>query len=355
MGQQDNQKALFSYNVDLDRRVRPDNPLRQIAQAIDFSFVRREVAHTYGSKGNVSVDPEVIVKMMFLLFYDNVSSERQLMRIIPERLDYLWFLGYGLDEDIPDHSVLSKARGRWGSGVFENLFVRTVAACAHAGLVDGGKIHMDGSLIRANASTDAILQGPPELIAALRATYRKEEEKLDEPEPVAGAVNQTHLNTTDPDSQLARSRSTPSLPSYKLHRVVDDAYGVITAQATTGGVIKEDSQLRDLVEQHQFHCAAKVQTVVADSQYGTVENFLYCQDKGIKAHMADVKTAQEQAGQRSEFFGQDRFIYDPVTDTYLCPAGEKMHRWQHRPEKGGWQYMAGKKICEACALRSQCT
>jgi Transposase domain (DUF772) len=32
------------------------------------------------------------------------------MRIIPERLDYLWFLGYGLDDEIPDHSVLSKAR-----------------------------------------------------------------------------------------------------------------------------------------------------------------------------------------------------------------------------------------------------
>ena len=34
------------------------------------------------------------------------------MRIIPERLDYLWFLGYQLEEPVPDHSVLSKARRR---------------------------------------------------------------------------------------------------------------------------------------------------------------------------------------------------------------------------------------------------
>src|ERR1700719_2703349 len=121
MGQQNSQKDLFTYNVDLDRRVRPDNPLRQIATAIDFSFVRQEVAQTYGYNGHVSVDPEVIVKMMFLLFYDNVSSERQLMRVIPERLDYLWFLGYGLEDEIPDHSVLSKARTRWGAEVFEKL------------------------------------------------------------------------------------------------------------------------------------------------------------------------------------------------------------------------------------------
>jgi transposase len=332
MGQQNSQKALFTYNVDLDRRVRPDNPLRQIARAIDFSFVRQEVAHTYGQNGQVSVDPEVIVKMMFLLFYDNVSSERQLMRIIPERLDYLWFLGYGLDEEVPDHSVLSKARARWGAEVFEKLFVRTVAACVRAGLVDGGKIHMDGSLIRANASTDAIVPGPPELIAALRAAYRQEEQKLDGAQPAGGAVNQTHLNTTDPDSQLARGRHTPSRPSYKQHRVVDDAHGVITAQTVTGGAIHEETQLR-----HEVHCAARVQTVIADSQYGTAENFLYCQDREIKAHMADVKAAHPPAGQRVAFFGEDQFIYDHTTDTYACPAGQKLRRWQHRPDKGGWR------------------
>ena len=37
------------------------------------------------------------MKMMFLLFFDDVASERELMKVIPERLDYLWFLGYGLE------------------------------------------------------------------------------------------------------------------------------------------------------------------------------------------------------------------------------------------------------------------
>ncbi|MEK7300529.1 MAG: transposase, partial [Nitrospirota bacterium] len=75
--------------------------------------------------------------MMFLLFYDNVASERELMQIIPERLDYLWFLGYGLDDEIPNHSVLSKARRRWGPAVFQRLFLRTVEQCVAAGLVSG--------------------------------------------------------------------------------------------------------------------------------------------------------------------------------------------------------------------------
>jgi transposase len=139
MGEQKSEAELFNYAVNLEKRVRVNHPLRQVKAAIDFSFVREEVAHCYGKKGNESVPPEVILKMMFLLFFDDIKSERELMEVIGERLDYLWFLDYGLDEKVPDHSVLSKARARWGKDVFESLFVRTVAQCVEAGLVDGSK------------------------------------------------------------------------------------------------------------------------------------------------------------------------------------------------------------------------
>ena len=121
MGEQKGEQKLFSYAVNLEKRVRSDHPLRRVAALIDFKFVREEVAHCYGSKGNISVDPEVIMKMMFLLFFDDVTSERELMKVIAERLDYLWFLGYGLDDEILDHSVLFKARATLGKDVFESL------------------------------------------------------------------------------------------------------------------------------------------------------------------------------------------------------------------------------------------
>jgi hypothetical protein len=50
----------------------------------------RRSQNFYGTKGNLSEDPVVIMKMMLLLFLDSVRSERELMRIIPERLDGLW-------------------------------------------------------------------------------------------------------------------------------------------------------------------------------------------------------------------------------------------------------------------------
>jgi hypothetical protein len=72
--------------------VRSDHPLRRIDELLDLSFVRGQVVHTYGRRGNKLVPPEVILRMMLLLFLDNLKSERELIRIIPERLDYLWSL-----------------------------------------------------------------------------------------------------------------------------------------------------------------------------------------------------------------------------------------------------------------------
>ncbi|MEW6377333.1 MAG: transposase [Thermodesulfobacteriota bacterium] len=75
----------------------------------------------------------------------NVRSERELMETIPLRLDWLWFLGYDLDSEVPNHSVLSKARARWGVEAFQNFFERIVWQCVGAGLVDGSKIFADAS------------------------------------------------------------------------------------------------------------------------------------------------------------------------------------------------------------------
>ncbi len=112
MGKQPHpQEKLFYYNLNLDERVPPDHPLRRIRALVDFDFVSGKVESLYGKNGNVSVPPPVILKLMFLLFYENVSSERELMKTLPMRLDWLWFLDFDLDSEVPDHSVLSKADG----------------------------------------------------------------------------------------------------------------------------------------------------------------------------------------------------------------------------------------------------
>jgi transposase len=117
---------LFYMNIYLETRVRQNHPLRKIQELIDFDFIYNEVKDTYGVNGNVSVPPPVILKLMLLFILYNVRSERELMETIPERLDWLWFLGYTLDSSMPDHSILSKARKRWGQDAFKRFFERIV-------------------------------------------------------------------------------------------------------------------------------------------------------------------------------------------------------------------------------------
>ncbi|MHA3770694.1 IS1182 family transposase [Verrucomicrobiota bacterium sgz303538] len=400
MGRQRSQQDLFSYRINLDHRVRQDHPLRKVRELVDFSFVREEVAHLYGHNGHESVDPEVLLKMMFLLFFDNLPSERELVKVIAERLDYLWFLGYGLDDPIPNHSVLSKARARWGAEVFESLFARTVLQCVEAGLVDGSRLHMDSSLIDANASKNSVRRAGPELIDALRQVYQAQEAKLDtcneppaasapaeekeqaeaepfgeptptgpvdadtdsEPEAEAGKkkrmkqpVNRTHLSTTDPEASMSRGKYTDSRPRYKVHRAIDDAHGVITAVATTTGSVDDAARLNELRQQHEANTGSRVEVIVADSKYGTVENFISCRHQGITTHMDDLARSHVIAGSRKGIFAETEFHYDAQSDTFTCPAGQKMKPRRLHSIRKTIEYILPRGVCAKCPLREQCT
>jgi transposase len=356
MGVHQSQSDLFSYTVQLDQRVRADHPLRQVAATVDFTFVRAETARFYGHNGHVSVDPAVILKLMFLLFYDNVASERELMGMVAERLDYLWFLGYGLDDAIPDHSVLSKARARWGKEVFESFFVRVVRQCVEKGLVEGKKIHFDSSLVDANASKDSVVKGPPELITALKAAYQAQESKLSDTTTPADyeAVNDRMVSQTDPDAAIVRKGPDSARPRYHHHRAIDDAHGIVTAVDTTPGSINESSQLMDLVEGHQTNTGIAPQTVIADHKYGTAENFVACQKLGLQTHLGDVQSKLKPA-RGAGIFPESAFAYRRESNTYLCPAGQVMKPRRLHGLRRTWEYWLPQKICAACPLRTQCT
>jgi transposase len=366
---------LFYYGLCLEERVPPDHLWRQIRRAVDFDFTYDLVRKRYGRKGNVSVPPPVILKLMLLLFLYDVPSERELLRALPCRLDWLWFLGYDLDSAIPDHSVLSKARRRWGAEVFETIFARGVSQCVQAGLVNGRKIHLDGSLVAANASNNSVCKGPQVLIERLKKELRGELSKLDEPEPssptpsapaptaASAAVppaaslsvaaspappdeppqqetkhdyqpkNRGMVSTTDPDAALVRKGSLASRARYKHHRAVADLCGVITAVETTAGDVEENAKLLGLVDQHQKNTGRTVETVVADTQYGTVDNFRACHERGIISPMADFALTQIPKHQKQGIFGLAQFVYDRTTDTYRCPAGQTLTRRKHKKQR----------------------
>lgn len=358
MGKKDRQMKMFSI-TNPEQRVPEEHELRKVRRLIDFSFVRDSVKQFYGYNGNVSVDPEVIVKMMFLLFFYDVKSERELMKQIGYRMDFMWFLDYELDDEIPDHSVLSKARKRWGLDIFREIFVETIVQCVNAGLVEGSKIHMDSSLVDADCSKDSVLKGSPELISRLKTVYKQQEKKFEEQPKTISAeyrekVSDNLLSTTDPDAVVVKRKGKPPRPRYKVHRAIDDKQGVITATQTTRADVDEGLKLIPLVEEHEKNTGHTAETAIGDSGYGTADNFRECNKRGIRAHMSDLSAKNGKHNYKG-IFGPEKFKYDAETDTYICPAGQKLTRRKHKSKRKAWEYTAGTKICKSCELKSKCT
>jgi len=359
MGEQTGfQPKIFYPHMNLERRVPRTHLLRKIQEQIDFNFIYAEVRDTYGSNGNVSIPPPVILKMMLLLVLYNVRSERELMETIPMRLDWLWFLGYDIDSEVPDHSVLSKARARWGVEAFRGFFERIVWQCVEAGLVDGSKIFVDSSLVDADASNNSVID-MRSLKVQLQESYKKLEgrleEKIESPDSSRRYVkeNRRYISTTDPDASIV-NRGKPKL-SYQVHRAVDERSEVITATKTTSGDINEAHEMISLLESHQLNTGVKAETVVGDSKYGTIENFLACHDRGVEAHMTDLKESTVKRIERLNIFPEERFEYDRESDTYRCPAGNRLRPRSLHQSRQSRDYAAPKKICAVCSLREQCT
>ena len=101
--------------------------------------------------GRPSIDPVVFFKLQLILFFEGLRSERQLLRVVADRLSLRWYLGYDLTEPLPDHSSLTRIRERYGLEVFRRFFEAIVEQCLAAGLVWGQELYIDATKVAANA------------------------------------------------------------------------------------------------------------------------------------------------------------------------------------------------------------
>src|SRR5947209_9990590 len=119
----------------LENLVPAEHFYRHLERTLDLAFVRDLVRGCYAAGGRPSVDPVVFFKLQLILFFEGLRSERQLMRVVADRLSLRWYLGSDLTEPLPDHSSLTRIRDRYGLEVFRRFFAAITAQCVDAGLV----------------------------------------------------------------------------------------------------------------------------------------------------------------------------------------------------------------------------
>lgn len=342
------------YQVSLDQLVPSDHLVRHLAEVLDISWIRKATAAAYSHTGRPSIDPVVIAKMMLLGFLYNISSERQLAREIQVNLAYRWYLGYDLDEAVPNHSIMSKARRRLGIEFFEQLFEYVLTRCNEEGLISGKNLLIDSTIVQADASLDSI--------SSLRyrpAEYFEQLEQTAEPDS-SDNNSMGHRRSrkkrscdhrrslTDPDATLFRRIGQNTKLAYKAHIAADSHKGVITSVAVSSAAADDTSQVPQLLSKHNQQLGLP-QTVVADRLYGSQDCLAYLQQQGI-----ETVIRQRGGGNKHGGFDKNKFTYEMEDDFYVCPAGHQLRRRQTHKSTGKACYSCDKEVCFNCELRSKC-
>ena len=143
--------------VSLEDLVPRDHFYRHLEAKLDLSFVRDWARELYAERGRPSIDPVVFFKLQLVMFFEGIRSERQLIETARLNLAHRWYLGYALDEALPDHSSLTRIRQRLGIDVFERFFEKIVDLCQEAGLVWGRELYFDATKVEANAGIPSLV------------------------------------------------------------------------------------------------------------------------------------------------------------------------------------------------------
>ena len=376
--------------VTLEDLVPTDHFYRHIDRSLDLAFVRDLVRDCYAPVGRPSIDPVVFFKLQLVLFFEGLRSERQLLAHAADRLSVRWYLGYDLDEPLPDHSSLTRIRDRYGLDVFRRFFDAIVEQCQQAGLVWGQELYLDATQVKANASLNSL--APRFAVEAHLATlFDSQEPELvpvgdtvpvvdlsDRPEvppdlaehnanrqdwiDAAGRPDRTikrggyrrrsdiEASQTDPDAALMAHKRGGLHTGYHDHVVVDGGKArIIVAMLVTPSDVMENQPALDLLWRACFRWRLKPQQVIADTTYATGENIRAIEAAGIRAYvpLADWD--------RTAFYGPSRFTYDAERDIYRCPEGHALQRYSVRSADESVAYRGDAAICNTCPVKAACT
>jgi transposase len=379
-------------DVSLEDLVPAYDLYRRLEERVDLSFVRDLVVDRYAAVGRPSVDPVVFFKLQLILFFEGLRSERQLMRVVADRLSLRWYCGYDLHEPLPDHSNLTRTHERFGLPVFRRLFEEIVGRCVEAGLVSGDELFFDSTKVEADAAVDSLaprwaveahLNRLFEEDAFLLGASEEEATPLPDSLPTAGnaelraqnaqnrdwvsrdgrqdrsfrssyrkRTSDRRASNTDADATpIAWSKGGRSL-GYQVHYVVDGGKAKVILNAlVTPSEVTENRPMLDLLWRTTFRWRLRPHHVTGDAKYGTRENVAAVERAGVCAYLALPNFDFRNTG----FFGPGHFRYDPGKDVYVCPASELL-RWRARTNTDrGTMYRAKAEACNACELKSQCT
>lgn len=380
-----NGKQMRMEMVVLNDLVPENHLLRKIDKVIDFNFIN-EICRPYYSpdNGRPAIEPEVLFRMLFIGYLYGIRSERRLVEEIKVNVAYRWFLGYDLEDKIPDVSVIWQNRLRRynGTEVPRQIFDNIVRQAMSYGLVGGKVLYTDSTHLKANANknkfterevqkeTQEYIKDLNKAINEDRALHGKkplkfngdelkesdEEEKenyFDDDDggtgkPTSCETKTIKESTTDPESGFMHRDGKPKGFFYLDHRTVDSRANIITDVYVTPGNVNDVNpyigRLKAQIEKFKF----KVEKVGLDAGYNVSSICKRLHDMGIQAAMGSRRGVHQKGK-----YGKYKFTYLKEWDVYICP--ERNYLEYVTTNRNGYrEYKCKNDRCASCPCREQC-
>jgi len=346
-GEARGQQTLFP--VALDDFIPADHMCRVIDAFVGrlpmqtLGFVRAEAAET----GRPGYDPRDLLKLYLYGYLQQVRSSRRLEAECRRNVEVMWLLG----RLTPDYKSIAEFRRLHREAVTE-AGVELVRFARSVGLVKGEWIAIDGTKFLAVSSARSVgeRESMRKYLESVEAGDEQEEVVI-EPGAVSAALEKLR-NHPEPEAHFMRIGS-GSNPGYNVQTAVDAEHALIVV----GQVTTEATDNRSLLPMAEAALAAVGDPaslkVVADAGYSNGVQAQACEAIGILPHVPANRAVNNQGD--GTLFDRTAFDYDPVSDTFCCPAGQTLKRQQLEKQRHRVAYTGSGDTCGSCALKTRCT
>jgi transposase len=157
-------------------------------------------------------------------------------------------------------------------------------------------------------------------------------------------------NKTDHDATAMRMKNDELLPAYNALAGCEDQFIVTVSihQNTNDGTC-----FKDHLEKLEQQSPVLPQAIVADSIFGTEQNYELMESRQIKSYLKFPSyQAEQKQSYRQNPFLKDNFRYDVATDSYTCPNEKQLtlqSSYFQTHKRTGYQSAIKEYQCNDCS------
>lgn len=285
--------------------------LNKALRAMDFDRRVEELCRKFyeESIGRPGIPPGVYFRLMLIGYFEGIDSERGIAWRVADSLSLRRFLGYDLAQSTPDHSSLSRIRGRLDSETHAAVFRMVLLALQEAGLLKGKTIGVDATTLEANAALRSIVrrdtgQSYQDYLtqlaksAGMENPSRSDLAKLDKNRKGKGS-NEEWEHPHDGDARITKMKDGRTHLAHKAEHVVDLETGALLGvslheanQGDTQTIIKSVdaafSQLSQAIESTGEKLPEKLfEEVITDKGYHSNQTLVDLQELGLRTYTSE--------------------------------------------------------------------